>query len=275
MGNKNELCEGCLRITCSDRGDKRFNGPFNYCAEKAGPCVEPEPRPYYLCIICGDWIRSNEAFSHAIECKKPEPVKFEYKQAEGKVFCNNCKEWVNDIDADAHVKGCWVCGKLIPITAPDEPVPSHVRVHLPTDEPDRYADHSVPPEPQPKLICFRCGEAITDGLYVHTLSNEYAHPYCQARGSRKLVEPPKPQGIVLTEPKRERFFTDLYFDAWQNAWIQYQEQANTQLQPLLAQQAREILGIIEAKIEANKKSDNMPVLWNYQFTTLKSKYEEK
>jgi hypothetical protein len=30
--------------------------------------------------------------------------------------------------------------------------PSHVRVHLPEDAPDRYADHSVPPEPQGRIV---------------------------------------------------------------------------------------------------------------------------
>jgi hypothetical protein len=38
---------------------------------------------------------------------------------------------------------------------------------------------------KPVMLCFRCEEAITDDFYVHTLSNEYAHTYCQARGIRK------------------------------------------------------------------------------------------
>jgi hypothetical protein len=170
------------------------------------PCVEPEPQKvrcpdritckYGGCEQHGDeHLPNDDCGTFGLDCPtcvsvKPEPP----------------------IDTGHPYNQSDLSEQLVPITAPDgirlddqinsglsgfvsaSGSPSHVRVHLPTDEPDRYADHSVPPEPQPKLICFRCGEAITDGLYVHTLSNEYAHPYCQARGSRKLVEPPEPQG---------------------------------------------------------------------------------
>ena len=33
-----------------------------------------------------------------------------------------------------------------------------------------------------ELICFRCGKPIEGYLYVHTLSDENAHVYCQATG---------------------------------------------------------------------------------------------
>jgi hypothetical protein len=109
---------------------------------------------------------------------------------------------------------------------------------------------------------------------------------CIKRGWECIPDkPPEPQGIVLTEPKRERFFTDLYFDAWQNAWIQYQEQANTQLQVILArakrEQAREILNeILAIKKSATCDQTDKQGFWDnfwYEFEALKSKYipEEK
>jgi hypothetical protein len=61
----------------------------------------------------------------------------------------------------------------------------------------RYAvgrcDKCICPEFKPCVeseevkLCFRCGEPI-DVFYVLTLSNEYAHPYCQARGIRKVKQ---------------------------------------------------------------------------------------
>ena len=41
------------------------------------------------------------------------------------------------------------------------------------------------------LKCFRCGKPIEDELFVHTLSNEYAHIYCQATGVKPLPDKPK------------------------------------------------------------------------------------
>ena len=47
-----------------------------------------------------------------------------------------------------------------------------------------------------ELICFRCGKPIEGYLYVHTLSDENAHVYCQATGVK-----PNKQGI-----KSRRFY---------------------------------------------------------------------
>jgi hypothetical protein len=114
----------------------------------------------------------------------PEPIKFGYKQAKGKVFCNNCKEWVNDIDADAHVKGCWVCGKLVPITAPID------RATEPMLEANHiYEDMDPEDEPEPNRIVldFIDSEIGTEIRNIYQSDANAQLPAIIARAKRELA----------------------------------------------------------------------------------------
>ena len=44
-------------------------------------------------------------------------------------------------------------------------------------------------------ICFRCGKPIKDTFYVHTLSNEDAHIYCQSTGVQPSSDTKKTDAV--------------------------------------------------------------------------------
>ena len=60
-----------------------------------------------------------------------------------------------------------------------------------------------------ELICFRCGKPIEGYLYVHTLSDENAHVYCQATGVKpNKQEKGENEMTKLTQPVWDKDFDE-------------------------------------------------------------------